>query len=144
MSRRRTDLQDIKNTEHYSKRYVALETLKERIRQKEYDSFFCSLDSKLSDHFPDIQSSLAVNSDEAKMEELLVARDPLSWIDYIEFPALHQALSGLPKQQQLLLTYRYYFCLTQCETAKLMGCNQSTVQRCEKRLIRKLKKSLEI
>lgn len=143
MSRRKTDPRDIQNPEHYFNRYVALESRKDRIRQREYDSFFCSLDSKLSERSLSMQRYLAINDSYTDLEAQMIARNPLSWISYIESPALFQVLSGLPRQQQLLLTYRYYFCLTQRETAKLLGCSQSAVLRCEKRLLHNLKNALD-
>ena len=143
MSKRRMDSREIHIPEHYFNRYVAMEVRKNRQRQREYERFFCSLESKLSERFSSTQRSLAVNSDGTDLEAQMIARDPLAWIDYIESPTLSREMARLTRQQQLLLTCRFYLCLSQRETAKFLGCSQSTVQRCEKRLIRKLKKSLK-
>lgn len=144
MTKRRTSFCEICNPERYFNRYIAMEIRKDKLRQREYDNFFCSLESKLSKHFSSTQRSLAFNSDGIDLEKQIIARDLLSWIDYIESPALFHTLSQFTKQQQLLLTYRFHLCLSQRETARLLSCTQSTVQRCEKRLIQKLKISLEV
>lgn len=143
MSKRRTDSREIRIPEHYFNKYVAMEVQKDKVRQKAYDEFFCSLDEKISDHIFSVQQAMACNRDGTDLEAQLAAQGILSWIDYIESPMLFHALSQLTKQQQLLLAYRFHLCLSQRETANLLRCTQSTVQRCEKRLLQKLKKSLE-
>lgn len=144
MSRRRIDPQSIRNQEHYFNRYIAMEVQKDKVRQKAYDDFFCSLDEKMSEHVLPVQQAMSCNQDGTDLEAQLAAQGILSWIDYIESPALFKALRQLTKQQQLLLTYRFHYCLSQRETANLLGCTQTSVLRCERRLIRKLKKSMKV
>ena len=143
MSKRRTQAHEICNAEHYFNRYVAMEVQKDKTRQKAYDDFFCSLDEKMSEHVLPIQQAMACNQDGTDLEAQLAAQGILSWIDYIESPALFHVVNQLTEQQQLLLTYRFRFCLSQRETANLLGCTQTSVLRCERRLIRKLKKSMK-
>lgn len=144
MSKRKTKAHEIRNSECYFNRYVAMEVQKDKVRQKAYDDFFCSLDEKMSEHVLPVQQAMSCNQDGTDLEAQLAAQGILSWIDYIESPALFHVISQLTKQQQLLLTYRFRFCLSQRETANLLGCTQTSVLRCERRLLQKLKKSLKV
>ena len=144
MSKRKIKAHEIRNAERYFNRYVAMEVQKDKVRQKAYDDFFCSLDEKMSEHVLPVQQAMSCNQDGTDFEAQLVAQGILSWIDYIESPTLFHAVSQLTKQQQLLLTYRFHLCLSQRETANLLGCTQTSVLRCERRLIRKLRKSLKV
>lgn len=144
MSKRKTKAHEIRNAERYFNRYIAMEVQKDKVRQKAYDDFFCSLDEKISEHVLSVQQAMSFNQDGTDLETQLIAQGLLSWIDYIESPALFHAVRQFTEQQQLLLTYRFYFCLSQRETANLLGCTQTSVLRCERRLIRKLKKSMKV
>ncbi len=52
---------------------------------------------------------------------------------------LNNYISGLPKDEQDLIRYRYFSDLTQSETAKLLNTSQVSVSRQEKKTLKKLK-----
>lgn len=63
--------------------------------------------------------------------------------EFIERYSLEQAIKELPQEERLIITLRYNLSLTQSETAKRLGITQVKVSRTEKRILEKLRKSLD-
>lgn len=57
--------------------------------------------------------------------------------------ALHLAIEELGELERRLISLRYFRDLSQCETARLLGLSQVKVSREEKRIVEKLRRSLE-
>ena len=62
--------------------------------------------------------------------------------EFIDRLSLRQALSRLPENERMLITYRYINSQTQASTAKQLGISQVQVSRKEKQILLKLRKML--
>ena len=56
--------------------------------------------------------------------------------------ALRQIMAVLPDEDRMLLELRYFRCLTQSKTAKLLGITQVQVSRREKKLLARMREEL--
>ena len=56
---------------------------------------------------------------------------------------IEQLLESLTKEERLLITSRYFDDKTQVETAKLLGISQVQVSRLEKKILLKMRKSVQ-
>ena len=56
--------------------------------------------------------------------------------------ALRQIMAALPDEDRMLLELRYFRCLTQSKTAKLLGITQVQVSRREKKLLARMREEL--
>ena len=56
--------------------------------------------------------------------------------------ALRQIMAALPDEDRILLELRYFRCLTQSKTAKLLGITQVQVSRREKKLLARMREEL--
>lgn len=56
--------------------------------------------------------------------------------------ALRQLMSRLPERERKLLELRYFHCLTQTQTAKILGMTQVQVSRLEKRILTSMRSEL--
>ena len=107
MSRRRTKAEEIRNPEHYFKRYIACERKKEQEEDTEYYNLHESLDSMVERASAGYDHSsyrlFSVNLENEEIEDALAKRNLFGWIDQIENPQLHKAAA----ENDLLL----YLCL---------------------------------
>jgi len=146
MSRRIRKAEEIIKRENYFNRLMALEVQRDQKKQKEYNDMFDSLDEMLAGGSEGVSGKthmlLATNLNGEEFEAGLCDVAPMAWIDWIENQKLYRAVSQLSDQQKKLLTYRFYFCLSQIETAELMGIAQQTVSRHESRIFKMIKKFL--
>ena len=138
MPKRQTKAEDIRNPRNYFNRYIAKEVLQDQKKQTEYYKMFVSLEELLSEETPGIskrtQTLLATNLDGADFERQLSELSLFAWIEQIENPRLHTAILGLSLDEKLLLTFRYKYCLSQRETAVLLGAKQQTISKREQAL----------
>ena len=148
MSKRRTKPGDILHPENYFNRYVALEIRKEKEKNQKYYDSTCSLEKKLAGEAWGAKAKnqllLAVNLDSEEFEKYIVESDDFGWIEMIENEALYAAVTQLSERDKIILTLRYQYCLSQLETAKIMGFAQSTESWRESQIIKKIKKFLEM
>ncbi len=61
----------------------------------------------------------------------------------IERFALRESIKLLPEREQRVIELRYYHCLTQDKTAKVLGVSQVQISRLEKRAVEKLREMLK-
>ena len=61
-----------------------------------------------------------------------------------EYDSLRDGLSMLSESELVLIDMRYFQGRTQSEVARSMGTNQAKVSRSEKKILRKLKNSLDM
>ena len=144
MSRRRTKAEEIRNPEHYFNRYIACERKKEQEEDAEYYDFNESLDSMIDRastgydrrtyHF------FSVNLENEEFEDALAKRNLFGWIDQIENPQLHKAVSSLSTEKKILLTLRYQCQKTQQEVSKIMHIGQQAVSKSERGILKEIKK----
>ena len=119
MSRRKTRPEDIRNPEHYFNRYVALEVKHDQIRQGEIED----LEVSFEDHFEGdtLTQDNAVNA-YGDMDELSACADgSFAWIDYLDTPALFEAVSAFTDRQKQILTLFAMQRMTTREIADKMG-----------------------
>ena len=57
--------------------------------------------------------------------------------------SVHQALRCLDNTELMIVKYRFYDGITQCETAKKLNISQVQVSRKEKQILQKLRKKLD-
>lgn len=148
MSKRRTRPGEILHPENYFNRYVALEIRKENEKNQRYYDSTCSLEKKLAGEAWGAKAKnqllIAVNLDSEEFEKYIVESNDFGWIEMIENEALYAAVTRLSKRDKIILTLRYQYCLSQIETAKVMGFAQSTESWRESQIIKKIKKFLEM
>ena len=72
--------------------------------------------------------------------EALIGEDPSEKMT--ESIALHEALRTLPSDERALVFLRYFRCMTQSESARVLGLTQVTVSRREKKIMEKLRAAL--
>ncbi|MDR0991545.1 MAG: sigma-70 family RNA polymerase sigma factor [Ruminococcus sp.] len=85
--------------------------------------------------------SLTVPDDDENGRESDIA-SPAPDADTLDVLALRQALAKLDLAEQKLAHYRFFKCLTQAQTAKILGTSQVQISRNEKKLLRKMKEFL--
>ena len=144
MSRRRTKAEDIRNPEHYFKRYIACERKKKQEEDAEYYDLHESLDSMVERASAGYDRSayqlFSVNLENEEIEDALAKRNLLGWIDQIENPKLHKAVSSLSMEKKILLTLRYQYQKTQQEVSKIMHIGQQAVSKSERGILKEIKK----
>ena len=144
MSRRRTKAEDIRNPEHYFKRYIACERKKEQEEDTEYYNLHESLDSMVERASAGYDHSsyrlFSVNLENEEIEDALAKRNLFGWIDQIENPQLHKAVSNLSTEKKTLLTLRYQYQKTQQEVSKIMHIGQQAVSKSERGILKEIKK----
>ena len=147
MSRRRTKPEEIKNKNHYFKRYVAKEALHDHIMQNDYESMNVSLEQTLESKDRVVNSErlrmLAVNENGELFDAYMAKSSVESWLECISNPGLHKALKQLTEIQQNILYQRYYHLLSQRETAEILHCTQQCVSKHERAARRKIKNFLK-
>lgn len=147
MSRRRTKPEEIKNTNHYFKRYVAKESLHDHILQNNYESMNVSLEQTLEGKDRVVNSErllmLAVNESGELFDAYLAESSVQSWLECISDPELYKALKQLTELQQNILYLRYYHMLSQRETAEMLHCTQQCISKQERAAKRKIKNILK-
>ena len=62
---------------------------------------------------------------------------------FIEHFALRESIRLLPEREQKVISLRYFHCLTQDSTAKVLGVSQVQVSRLEKRAVEKLREMMK-
>ena len=143
MSRRRTRPEEIKNKNNYFKRYVAKESLHDRISQNDYESMNVSFEQTLESKDRVVNSErllmLAVNESGELFDAFLSESSVQSWLECISDPELYKALKQLTEIQQNILYLRYYHMLSQRETAEMLHCTQQCVSKQERAAKRKIK-----
>ncbi len=144
MSRRRTKAEEIRNPEHYFNRYIACERKREQAEDSKYYDLNESLESMIdrasTGYDRDTYHFFSVNLGNEEIEDALSKRSILGWIDQIENPLLHKAVSGLPMEKKILLTLRYQYQKTQQEVAEIMHVQQQAVSKVERRILKEIKK----
>ena len=147
MSRRKTKPEEIIDREHYFNRYLAKEALHEHIEQNKYESMNSSLEQMLEkDNNSNVRRKIllhATNRNGEEFEEYLSRQSCENWLECISDVQLHKALKQLTKKQQAILYYRYYYQLSQRETAEILQCTQQLVSKQEYSAKRKIKKLLK-
>ena len=147
MSRRKTKAGEIRNPEHYFNRYIACERIKELVEDAEYYDLNKSLDSMMEraavGFDRDTYYFFSINLENEEIEDALAKESILGWIDLIENPQLHKAISSLSTEKKLLLTLRYQFRKTQREIAQILNIKQSSVCEQERRILKDIKKYLD-
>jgi DNA-directed RNA polymerase specialized sigma24 family protein len=102
MSRKRTRAQDIRNPEHYFNRYVALEVKHEMLELYDRSQIEVSYEAHFGECYaPD--ESMRCCCDEL-VEQDLCAANSMDWIDYLDTPALAEAVKALTDRQKQILT----------------------------------------
>lgn len=71
------------------------------------------------------------------LEDILTAGSPEE--DLVEKIALKEAVMKLPQRERTVIGLRYYRCLTQDQTSKIMGVSQVQVSRIEKKALQLLR-----
>ena len=144
MSRRRTKAEEIRNPEHYLKRYIASERKKEQEEDTEYYNLHESLDSMVERASAGYDHSsyrlFSVNLENEEIEDALAKRNLFGWIDQIENPQLHKAVSNLSTEKKTLLTLRYQYQKTQQEVSRIMHIGQQAVSKSERGILKEIKK----
>ena len=82
----------------------------------------------------------SVNLENEEIEDALAKRNLLGWIDQIENPQLHKAVSSLSTEKKILLTLRYQYQKTQQEVARIMHIGQQAVSKGERGILKEIKK----
>ena len=82
----------------------------------------------------------SVNLENEEIEDALAKRNLLGWIDQIENPRLHKAISSLSMEKKILLTLRYQYQKTQQEVARIMHIGQQAVSKGERGILKEIKK----
>lgn len=67
------------------------------------------------------------------LEDVLTAGSPEE--DLVEKIALKEAVMKLPQRERMVIALRYYRCMTQDQTSKIMGVSQVQVSRIEKKAL---------
>ena len=138
MPRPKTRPEDIRNPENYFSRYVAKEVQHELATNSQYYDYNISLDDMLAGNGALISdknlSLLAVNTTDEFFEQHISDSSLLGWIEMIENPTLVSAIHSLPLEDQILLTYRFQYCLTQAQTAAFLHISQAKVSYQERRI----------
>lgn len=80
------------------------------------------------------------DEDDSPPLEALIGEDPSEKMT--ESIALHEALRTLPSDERALVFLRYFRCMTQSESARVLGLTQVTVSRREKKIMEKLRAAL--
>lgn len=131
MTKRKTQPEDIRNPEYYFNRYVAKEVQHELAANSAYYDQNISLEDMLGENGDRISnenlSLLAVNRTNEFFEQHISDSSLLGWIEMIENPTLHSAIRSLSLDDQILLTYRFHYCLTQAQTAEFLHISQAKV-----------------
>ena len=144
MSRSRTKAEEIRNPEHYFKRYIACERKKEQEEDTEYYNLHESLDSMVERASAGYDHSsyrlFSVNLENEEIEDALAKRNLFGWIDQIENPQLHKAVSNLSTEKKTLLTLRYQYQKTQQEVSRIMNIGQQAVSKSERGILKEIKK----
>ena len=144
MSRRKTKAEEIRNPEHYFKRYIACERKKEQEEDTEYYNLHESLDSMVERASARYDRSsyrlFSVNLENEEIEDALAKRNLFGWIDQIENPQLHKAVSNLSTEKKTLLTLRYQYQKTQREVSRIMHIGQQAVSKSERGILKEIKK----
>ena len=147
MSRRRTKPEEIRNKQHYFKRYVAKETKHDFLTQNDYHSKNVSYEELLESGNRVIKSErlllLAVNENDEQFDKYMTEKSVESWLECIHNPRLHKALKQLTEIQKNILYLRYYHLLSQRETAEILCCSQQAVSRQERAAKGKIKNFFE-
>ena len=143
MSRRKTKPEEIRNPEHYFKRYMAMEVLHDKEATTEYYEMFISMDEMLDQETKGVGRKkllqIAVNEHGELFETENRCENVEDWLNKINNKSLHAALLKLTYKQQIILFLRYYCDTSQREVAKLLGIKQQTVLKHEHQAIKKLK-----
>ena len=82
----------------------------------------------------------SVNLENEEIEDALAKRNLFGWIDQIENPQLHEAVSSLSTEKKILLTLRYQCQKTQQEVSKIMHIRQQAVSKSERGILKEIKK----
>lgn len=143
MLRCKTKAEEIRNPEHYFNRYIARERKKEQ-EDTEYYNLHESLDSMVERASAGYDHSsyrlFSVNLENEEIEDALAKRNLFGWIDQIENPQLHKAVSNLSTEKKTLLTLRYQYQKTQQEVSRIMHIGQQAVSKSERGILKEIKK----
>lgn len=82
----------------------------------------------------------SVNLENEEIEDALAKRNLFGWIDQIENPQLHKAVSNLSTEKKTLLTLRYQYQKTQQEVSRIMHIGQQAVSKSERGILKEIKK----
>lgn len=146
MSRRKTKPEEIRNPEHYFKKYIAMETKHDQQVTEDYRKLFVSMDAILEGGDEgisrDILLKLSINENGELFEETQNPKTATAWILQMQNRSLRRAMESLSAKQQEVLFIRYYQKKSQKAAADILGVSQQTVSKHEKRAINLLKKIL--
>ena len=138
MPRPKTHPEDIRDPEHYFNRYVAMEVKHELASNSAYYKHNVSWDDMfVGNGNPTSHKKLrmlAANTTDEFFDQHISDSSLLGLIETIENPTLLSAIRNLPLDDQILLTYRFQYCLTQAQTAELLHIPQTKVSYQERRI----------
>ena len=147
MSRRKTKPEEIRNPEHYFRRYIAMEVQHDLNEDAEYHKRCASLEELLTgdgEHTSHEKLMLmAVNENDELFDQYISDRSFLGWIEVIENQTLYAAIKSLSIEDQTLITYRYRHCLSQRQVAEILRISKATVDYREQRIKKIIKKYFE-
>jgi RNA polymerase sigma factor (sigma-70 family) len=127
MSRRKTKPEDIRDKEHYCKKYVAMEVKHENIQKGIRAANEVSFEEHFSGDRPSADNTVNAYGD---MDEVAACgSEGFDWIEYLDNPALFEAVSALSQRQKKILTLYAMKSLTTREIAAEIGIDHSNVIR---------------
>lgn len=143
MTRRKTKPEEIRNPDHYFKKYIAMEIKHDQIETDEYHRMFLSTDAILEGGEDGVSRdrllTLSINAKGELFEKTQPPQTSQEWIMQMQSRSLQQAMCELSHSQQDVLYYRYYHEKNQEVTATLLGISQQSVSRLEKRAKEKIR-----
>jgi len=89
-----------------------------------------------------LDAELAVDEEGSALADLL-GRDEPGFDDFETREAVRAAIAALDESEQRCVRLRFYENKNQRETARLMGVSQMTISRMERRILQKLRKTME-
>jgi RNA polymerase sigma factor (sigma-70 family) len=140
MSRRKIRPDEVRNKEHYCKKYVAMEVKHENIQMGVHVDNEVSYEQYFSDDAPNTENTVNAYGD---MDELAACeKEGFGWIDYLDSPALFKAVNALSERQKKILTMCAMQMMTTREIAAEMGVSQQAISKCIDLIRKKIKKVL--
>ena len=146
MTRRKTNPEEIRNPDHYFKKYISMEIHHDQSETAEYYKMFLSTDAILEGGEGGINREMMLSlSTNAKGELFEKAQAPATsreWIAQMQTRSLQHAMQELSPKQQDVLFYRYYWERSQTEVSEIMDISQQSISRLERRAKEKIEKIL--
>lgn len=142
MTRRKTKPEEIKNPDHYFKKYIAMEIQHDLSETLEYYKMFLSTDAILEGGEEGITRekmlSLSTNARGELFEKAQAPATSHEWIAQMQNRSLQHAMQELSHKQQDVLFYRYYLEKNQKEVSEIMDISQQSISRLERRAKEKI------